>query len=187
MDYEKDKKLFEELFTSDWGVVGIIAGMVGLFGSVLWGFPPAVALTAALVLFTSFDIVGYNSVALIVDRMSLVRYRVIQTCFQWTLFLTLALITEWNLWATTGYILLWWMGVCDVLFYILVGKLRDMLIYEDMPWLWWTPIGIINRFLGRQTSGNTVFIISLWTVIIWYGMLALVENVGIQTLKWLFY
>jgi hypothetical protein len=182
-----DEKLFKELFESDWGVVGVIVGMVGIFGGPLWGFSPAVTLAASLLLFTSFDIVGYNSVALSPNRMNLVRYRVIQTCFQWTLFLTVALITEWNLWATTGYVLLWWMGVCDVLFYILVGKLRDMLIYEDMPWLWWTPIGIINKFLGRQTSGEMVFIISLWTVIIWFGSLYLVENLGIETLKWLLY
>ena len=181
----EDKNLFIRLLTMDGGVITVATSLIGLIVASLLGATPPIVLTFALLLFTSFDVVGYDSVALSPDRMNLVRYRVIQTCFQWTVFVLVGLITDWNLWTCVGYILIWWMGVCDVLFYVLIGKLGQMLTYENMPWLWWTPLGIINKLLGRQTSGVSVFIISLWTIIIWYGSYAIFKTLSIQTLNWL--
>jgi hypothetical protein len=100
----------------------------------------------------------------------MVRYRIGQTSVQLLTIILLGVITGWNAWVVLGFIYLWWMGVCDVLFYILLGRLRAMVEYGDMFWLWWTPVGMMNRWMGRPTRGIVIFHNSLYAVIIWYAM-----------------
>ena len=60
------------------------------------------------------------------------------------------------------------MGVCDVLFYVLLNKVNDLLNYGNMPWLWWTPLGILNKWMGRWTSGKEIFYLSIIITFIWF-------------------
>jgi hypothetical protein len=174
---EGDDSLFFNLIKRDWAFPAFVFSLIGLFGSVFIDIPYPLILAFGLILFTAFDVFGYGSVEQSTDRENLVRYRIIQTGFQWTLFLLLGIITHWNTWVTIGYIYLWWMGVCDMLFYVLLGKLGDMLNYGNMYWLWWTPIGIWNKLNGRETGGKEVLYITVYSAILWYAIWVLFPNI----------
>lgn len=176
-----DDSLFINLIKRDWTFPAFVFSLIGLFGSAFIDIPNPLILAFGLILFTAFDVFGYGSVEQSKDRENLVRYRIIQTGFQWTLFLLLGIITHWNTWVTIGYIYLWWMGVCDMLFYVLLGKLGDMLHYGNMFWLWWTPIGMWNKWNGRETSGKEVLHITLYSAILWYAIWILFPS--IQSLR----
>ena len=179
-----DKRLTKELIQQDWGFTTLGLSTMGLIISATIGLPHVATLTLALLLFTSFDVIGYNAVTFSPNRMDLVRYRAIQTVFQWIVFTLVGTITDWNLWTCVGYIILWWIGVCDVLFYVLIGKQKQMQGYEHMPWLWWTPLGIINKRLGRTTNGNEVYNVAIWSTIIWYSMPLFFRNLQWESLSW---
>ena len=172
-----DGNLFINLIRRDWAFPAIILSLLGLWGGAIIDIPHPILLAFGLIIFTAFDVFGYESVAHSTDRDNLVRYRIIQTVFQWTIFLVLGLLTHWNLWTTLGFIYLWWMGVCDVLFYIILGRLGQMKHYGDMFWLWWTPIGIWNTINGRNTSGTEVLYITLYSAILWYSIWILWPNI----------
>lgn len=179
-----DKQLFRELVNRDWGVTALALAMGGLILSATVGIPLAATLISALVAFTAFDVIGYNAVATSNERMNLVRYRVLQVHYQWILFTTVGLITDWNLWASIGFLLLHWIGVCDVLFYVLLRRERDLISYGNMPWLWWTPLGIINNYLGVRTSGRVVWNVAVWSTITWFGLLLFFPELHHQSLSW---
>lgn len=166
----EDKGLFIKLIHGDSAVSVITLSLLCLIISATIGLPNYLTLTSALLLFTSFDVLGYGAVSESPNRMNLVRYRVIQTVFQWSIFILVGMITNWDVWTCVGYILLWWIGVCDVFFYIILGKQNDLLEYGHMPWLWWTPLGILNNYMGRNTSGKEVFNVAIWSMLIWYWL-----------------
>ena len=141
---------------------------LGLAQYINLGYPIILAL--GLTLFTSFDVIGYESVAHSLKREDLIRYRIGQSTLQWLVFILMGLLTHWNLWVLGGYIYLWWMGVCDVLFYVLLKKEDELLFYADMSWLWWTPLGLMNRVMDRSTSGREVFYAAVSSVILWISV-----------------
>jgi hypothetical protein len=164
-----DWNVFKKLVSSDWTFVALITSFFVLCLGQWVAIPYPILLGAGLTLFTAFDVYGYGSIDHS-DRGFLTRYRIVQVIVQWLVFILLGLLTHWNTWVCFGYVYLWWMGVCDVLFYILLGKFNVMLSYGDMPWLWWTPIGIFNRYSGRTTAGLEVFHITLYSVILWFSI-----------------
>lgn len=172
-----DGNLFINLIRRDWAFPAIVFSLLGLIGGAIIDIPHPILLAFGLFIFTAFDVFGYESVAHSTDRDNLVRYRIIQTVFQWTIFLVLGLLTHWNLWTTIGFIYLWWMGVCDVLFYILLGRLHEMRHYGNMFWLWWTPIGIWNKINSRETSGIEVLHITIYSAILWYSIWTLFPSI----------
>lgn len=180
----EDKTLIKKLIHGDYAVTTIALSLLGLIISATVGLTNVATLTFALSIFTAFDVLGYGAVSESPDRMNLVRYRVIQTVFQWSIFILVGVITNWNLWTCVGYILLWWIGVCDVFFYVLLGKQKDLLSYGHMPWLWWTPIGIFNKYMERNTSGIEVYNIAIWSTIIWYLLPLIFRNLESETLSW---
>jgi hypothetical protein len=177
-----DDSLFINLIKRDWSFPAFVFSLIGLFISGIIDIPYPLTLAFGLILFTSFDVIGYESVAHSTDRENLVRYRIIQTGFQWTLFLLLGMITHWNLWTTIGFFYLWWWGLCDVLFYILLGRLHEMTRYGNMSWLWWTPFGIWNKLIGRETGGKEVLYLSLFSGILWYVLWVLFPTIHIMRL-----
>lgn len=161
---------FWNLIRRDMSFPALVLSLFGL-GIAQWvnlGYP--VILVLGLILFTSFDVIGYESVAHSDRRENLIRYRIGQSTIQWLVFILMGLLTHWNLWVLGGYVYLWWMGVCDVLFYVLLGKEDELISYADMSWLWWTPLGMINRLTDRSTSGREVFYIAVYSVIIWFAV-----------------
>ena len=165
-----DGQGFWNLIRRDTSFPALVLSLFGL-GLAQWiGFVYPIILVLGLILFTSFDVIGYESVAHSTKREDLIRYRICQSTIQWLTFILMGLLTHWNVWVLGGYVYLWWMGVCDVLFYILLGKEDELISYADMSWLWWTPLGMMNHWMDRSTSGREVFYIAVYSVIIWFGL-----------------
>lgn len=165
-----DLELFWNLATKDYTFLGLVVSLIGLISGTLFGIPHPDILIFSLLTFTAYDAIGYESVAHSDDRTNLVRYRICQTTYQWVIALFAGLLSHGSVWVVGGYIFLWWIGVCDMLFYILLNRLDEMYKYGNMPWLWWTPLGIINKFLGRDTTGRDLTIVCVSGTIIWFAL-----------------
>ena len=176
-----DLQLFWNLITKDYTFIGLLVSIVVRLYSAFFNVPTPDILIFSLLTFTAYDAIGYESVAHSEDRTNLVRYRICQTTYQWMIALLTYVITGGLVWAVVGYIFLWWIGVCDMLFYILLNRLDEMYKYGNMPWLWWTPLGIINKFLGRDTTGRDLTIVCTVGTIIWFILWYLIPSVRTLT------
>jgi hypothetical protein len=165
-----DLLLFWNLITKDYTFVGFVVSLVGLFSAAFFNVSIPDVLIFALLSFTSYDAIGYESVAHSEDRTNLVRYRICQTGYQWVIALVVGILTHGSIWAVGGYIFLWWIGVCDLLFYALLNRFSEIYTYGNMPWLWWTPLGIINKILGRDTTGRDLTIVCVIGTVIWFSL-----------------
>jgi hypothetical protein len=161
---------FWNLIRRDYTFVALVLSLFGLGLGQYISLPYPLILTLGLFLFSAFDAIGYESVAHSPKREDLIRYRIGQSTIQWLVFILLGLLTHWNVWVLGGYVYLWWMGVCDVLFYIMLKKEEELFFYADMSWLWWTPLGFMNKLLDRSTSGREVFYITVYSSIIWFSL-----------------
>lgn len=177
-----DMSEFINLIKRDWSFGALVLSILGIALAGVIPLPNPLVLGLGLTLFSAWDSIGYESVARSDRRENLIRYRIGQTSVQLLIIILLGVITHWNTWVVLGFIYLWWMGVCDVLFYILLNRLRDMVEYGNMPWLWWTPMGMMNRWLGYPTTGTSVMYISLYMVIIWYAVWFLFPIIRLKTL-----
>jgi hypothetical protein len=177
-----DLSTFINLIKRDWSFPALVLSIFGLALTQWVNLSYPLVLGLGLTLFSAWDVIGYESVARSDKRENMVRYRIGQSSVQLLTIILLGVITHWNTWVVLGFIYLWWMGVCDVLFYILLNRLRDMVEYGDMPWLWWTPVGMMNRWMGRPTRGIAVFHVSLYAVIIWYAIWFLFPIIRVKEL-----
>lgn len=177
-----DMKGLKNLISRDWTFGALTISFFILCLSQWVAIPYPIILLGGLTLFTSFDVYGYGSIDHS-DREYLIRYRIIQVIVQWLIGILLGLLTHWNTWVVFGYTYLWWMGVCDVLFYVLLGKFKQMLSYGDMPWLWWTPMGMFNRLAGRPTAGLEVFHVTIYSVILWLSVWVFRPSIHYRTIS----
>lgn len=171
-DIKSDLELFYQLATKDYAFVSLVISLIGFIISAFTPLSAPIILALALLSFTAFDSIGWESVAHSEDRMNVVRYRIDQTTYQYIIAALATAVSGGLVWVTIGYILLWWIGLCDVLFYYLLKKEADLYSYGNMPWVWWTPLGIYNRIMNRDTTGKELATISfigltLW-LIIWF-------------------
>ena len=172
-----DMSMFVNLIKRDWTFGGLVISMFSLALTQWVNLSYPLVLILGIILFSTWDAIVYESVAKSDNRENLVRYRIGQTSIQILTIILLGLITHWNTWVVFGFVYLWWMGVCDVMFYTLLGKLNVMLDYGDMPWLWWTPLGTMNKWLGRKTAGIEVFHITLYSAILWFALWFLLPRI----------
>lgn len=171
-DIKSDLELFYQLATKDYAFVSLVISLIGFIISAFTSLSAPIILVLAILSFTAFDSIGWESVAHSEDRMNVVRYRIDQTTYQYIIAALATAVSGGLVWVTIGYILLWWIGLCDVLFYYLLKKEADLYSYGNMPWVWWTPLGIYNRIMNRDTTGKELATISfigltLW-LIIWF-------------------
>jgi hypothetical protein len=166
-DLKSDLELFIQLATKDYAFVALLISLIGFIVSAFTPLYPPIILLLAIFSFTAFDTIGWESVAHSEDRMNIVRYRIDQTVFQYIIAALAMSVSGGLVWVTIGYILLWWIGLCDVLFYYLLKKQNDLYSYGNMPWVWWTPLGIYNKIYGRDTNGKELTIISFGGLILW--------------------
>jgi len=171
-DIKSDLELFYQLATKDYAFVSLVISLIGFIISAFTPLSAPIILALALLSFTAFDSIGWESVAHSEDRMNVVRYRIDQTTYQYIIAALATAVSGGLVWVTIGYILLWWIGLCDVLFYYLLKKEADLYSYGNMPWVWWTPLGIYNKIMNRDTTGKELATISfigltLW-LIIWF-------------------
>lgn len=163
-----DLSLFWSFIKRDWTFVALVISLFGLSLGGWMNIGNPFILMLGLILFSAWDAICYEVVGRSDNREHMIRYRIGQTSVQILIITLLGLLSDWNAWVVLGFFYLWWMGVCDVIFYILIGRLRDMLRYGDMFWLWWTPLGMMNRWTGKETSGISVFHIAVYAVVLWF-------------------
>lgn len=122
-------------------------------------------LIAALLIFASFDYIVFQRIVKTdIELKGLIPYRFVQTLFQIGLgyLIYLSSGTIETLW----FILFWWFGICDTLFYLL-GNEINFIEYDDMFWIWWTPLGILNLILKRKSSAKTLILNNLIVIILY--------------------
>lgn len=123
---------------------------------------PFLMLGSSVLLFSSMDAIGYfhlvwggnQNIPANNQQERLVSYRFIQTVFQ--MLVSIALYTNVDAMSAVSFNLMWWFGVCDILYYILLKQ--NFFGYGDMFWLWWTPIGILRSagFIKEITAWMAV-------------------------------
>jgi hypothetical protein len=182
-----DFELFWNLATKDYAFATLVLSLLGFVFGAFWGLSAPMILIYSLLSFTAFDAIGYESVAHSENRMDLVRYRICQTTYQWFLAIFASSLSNGLFWVVFGYIILWWIGLCDVIFYYLLKKEKDLYSYGNMPWVWWTPLGMINRILGRDTTGKELATMSFASLIIWFILWFFVPSMKYLTIYDLFH
>ena len=79
--------------------------------------------------------------------------------------ITVILYTQVGIKYALAFNTMWWFGLCDMLYYVLLKQ--EFIKYQDMFWLWWTPAGILKSVgLLEKVSGGTLVIQSIIGLII---------------------
>jgi hypothetical protein len=118
----------------------------------------------ALIIFAAFDYLVFQRIVKTdINLNGLIPYRIVQTLLQITL--GYFVFHTNGLESTIWFVLFWWFGICDTLFY-LIGK-EKFLQYNDMFWVWWTPLGILNYFLKNNNTGYTLLYNNLIIIVIY--------------------
>jgi hypothetical protein len=102
-------------------------------------FNPFLLYSILLLNFSSFDRIGWHHVSPIKDE-AVVGYRIIQHGY---LILIGASLFHIQPCVSIAFLISWYMGVCDLLYYI-VGKEFGFINYTNMYWLWWCPWAYFN-------------------------------------------
>lgn len=186
-DIKSDLELFYQLATKDYAFLALVISLIGFIISSFTMLYPPIILLLALLSFTAFDSIGWESVAHSEERMNVVRYRIDQTTYQYIIAALATAVSGQLVWVTIGYILLWWIGLCDVLFYYLLKKQNDLYSYGNMPWVWWTPLGIYNKIVGRDTTGKELATISFVGLVLWFVLWFIFPSLQTLTFAKLFY
>jgi hypothetical protein len=163
------KKIYNTDIFSDYSYVTFALSAVLMVASVLTGIP--FLLASSVFLFSSMDAIGYfhlvwggdQSVPANNQEARLISYRFIQTVFQ--AMITVILYTQVGIKYALAFNTMWWFGLCDMLYYVLLKQ--EFIKYQDMFWLWWTPAGILKSLgLLEKVSGVTMVIQSIIGLII---------------------
>ena len=109
--------------------------------------PPFLLALAGALVFAFYDAVGYFVVTTRGGKdapgQAVAGYRVIQTLFQVTLAALLATVGGGR--CAGAFVLIWWFGACDLLYYVLLRQA----VPATLTWIWWTPAGL--AFLVRDS------------------------------------
>lgn len=154
------------VITRDWSFLALLVSVLGFGIAAVVPMSPVWILILAIVSFAAFDVIGFESIRN-VGGDSLIAYRICQSAFQWMISILATSLSGGLLWVGFGYTFLWWVGVCDWLYYPLRRE-YEYVKYTDMFWLWWTPLGIVNKALGRRTNGVQFTIVSVSALILWF-------------------
>lgn len=148
----------------DYSYVAFILSTLMTVLMVISGLPFIVVTT--LFLFSAMDAIGYfhllwgsnQNIEANNQEQRLVSYRFIQTGFQ--IILSCLIYLSTNLMGAAMFNLLWWFGVCDMLYYMLLKQ--DFIHYKNMFWLWWTPVGILKKIgILSDITGVTMLVQSI--------------------------
>jgi hypothetical protein len=102
--------------------------------------------------FSSFDRIGWFHMKPTSENQ-IVGYRIIQHGY---LILLGASLFHVGAYTSIAFIFSWYMGVCDLLYYI-IGKEYGYINYTNMYWLWWCPW----TYFGVEKTGKNLTIWSL--------------------------
>lgn len=147
----KASEIITNLFARDRVLWYLVLAILNAVVAVSFGFYTGYVF-CALVLFAAFDAYGYfyltqGNTYGSEDQIRTATYRICQNMFFVLLIAVLLLIAPWHVAAM--FVLLWWLGVCDYLYYEMLRQMDYLNSCEDMPWLWWSPYGIVLRLQGK--------------------------------------
>jgi len=115
----------------------------------------------SILVFTIFDIIGYYLILTKKEttepfKIYLYLYRFLQTSFQIGISIALYFI---DIRIMFCFIISWWFGLCDYLYYIFTK--RNIWKWINMYWLWWTPFGIILNLFKKDITGKYLTVSSI--------------------------
>jgi len=146
-NFQKVIKVLSDLPVTITGIIGIL---LMIFGS-------AYAPFGYILLFNSFDILGYSKVLRNEEDIKDVEtaaYRIMQFLFQLSL-LTILLLC-YNYIYVISAVVMHLFGLQDLLYYLVIG---EELPEENIHWLRWTPYGAIKHYIFKQDLNKIEFII----------------------------
>jgi hypothetical protein len=165
MDYYKN--LFKTQFTGLAFVIGIIAMIISIFT-----YREILTYIAFINLFAVFDVVGYGNMIAMpsaegverwYDETILVPYRIMQNMFMVLAFIAVYFYTGWI--CLFACFVGWWMGGCDLLYYILLRiKMREEDYYWMKGWSVWLPITLLRRLLLANEYISRIEFISICSI-----------------------
>lgn len=143
---------FTHALTADLSVVALLISAVNIVAGVIFTLP-ALATISAVVQFAAFDVVVFKHIhhGNEQDMQGRAYYRIVQGVYQYGLLLLL--LHLFGYWCVL-YMVLWWIGVCDYMYYVFLG-VDTPLDVNDMYWVDWTLQGILCSLLfGRNLTGK---------------------------------
>lgn len=151
-------KKLKEFFTADLsGIVFVVT--ILLYGLTVFKveFSPFVLYLILLLNFSSFDRIGWHHMKPSQDNQ-IIGYRIIQHGY---LILIGASLFHIDPCVSIAFLVSWYMGVCDFLYYI-VGMEFGYINYTNMYWLWWCPWA----YFRVPKTGKYLTLFSLLTLFI---------------------
>lgn len=156
-------KDLKELMLSDFSALTLTIATVLYLGHILSLFSsvPVAIYGLSVLIFAAYDRLSYHHVLQYKEGKPRTAYRIIQH-----LFLAIIGAVLWTLSpiATIFFVVSWWMGVTDAMYYVL-GKEWKFIDYEDMYWLWWMPWTWFNIPKTGRNLAVTAFITAIASVI----------------------
>ena len=157
------KNMLKTQFTIQLLMLGIVFMIASLFA-----FKEVLTYVAFICFFTTFDVCGYGNMIELPsangtirweDQTILTPYRIMQNMFMIIIFIAVYFYTNWI--CLLACILGWWMGGCDLLYYVLLKKgVREQDYYWMKGWSVWIVITYVKRmFLIDKYISRTEFII----------------------------
>lgn len=148
--------------SKDYSFVVLTASILGLVSNLFW-HSPILSVILGTIFFSAFDAIGYfhlfwggNQKEPVPQKHHrLVSYRFLQTSVQFLI--TAFLYSIAGIESAITFNLLWWFGVCDLLYYGLLKQ--NFFEYGEMFWLWWTPAGFLNKIRIVPQISATVAVI----------------------------
>lgn len=152
----KATEIISKLYSRDRVLLGLVVAVLNIAAGIAFGCTVSF-IFAALAIFTCFDCYGYFYLTQCCtygseDMIKKATYRICQNIVFVLLIALLWLIAGWS--AAVMFVLCWWLGFCDYHYYYLLKQIDYMQSCEDMPWLWWTPYGMILRRLNKPISSG---------------------------------
>lgn len=139
------------------GVVFILTTLLYALTLLNFNLHPLFLYTLLILNFSSFDRIGWFHLKP-ESEAQVVGYRIIQHGY---LILLGASLFHVGAGASIAFVFSWYMGVCDLLYYI-IGKEFTFMNYKDMYWLWWCPW----TYFGAQKTGKNLALWSLIAIVI---------------------
>jgi hypothetical protein len=187
----KMKDYIKQMLKNQYTIHVLIAGIIFMLVSI-FACREIFTYLAFICFFTVFDVAGYGNMIAMpsangderwFDQTILVPYRIMQNMFMVIIFMVVYFYTNWI--CLLACILGWWMGGCDLLYYILLRiEIREEDYYWMKGWSVWIVITYVKRlFLVDEYISRTEFIIVCTLGLIIGGA---INFVNLEILKSLF-
>jgi hypothetical protein len=155
------KDYIKNMLKTQYTIQMLIAGIVFMIGSI-FVFREVFTYVAFICFFTTFDVCGYGNMIELTERYEdqtiLTPYRIMQNMFMVIIFIAVYFYTNWV--CLLACVMGWWMGGCDLLYYILLkGGVREQDYYWMKGWSVWIVITYVKRILlADEYIGKVEFI-----------------------------